>query len=162
MSNSLFRPILSSTSSAGKSSILITRSAHSARNFSGSRRNASIASDSNCSSVGAAAPRQPSGSLLSFMAAWSPSDIGEIEIDRQRHEADKAQASPDTPAPQLDPVDGAVRPDRIVYGISRAEMSGCTPRRAGERRSREGIAIAQAIERAQRLAPLFFLALPWI
>src|SRR5215208_34355 len=117
MSNSLFRPMLSSTSSAGKSSILITRSAHSARNFSGSRRNASIASTSNCSSVGAEAQRQPSGSLLSFMAAWSPSDIGDIEIDRQRHEAHKAQAPPDASPPQLNPVDRAVRPDRILYGI---------------------------------------------
>src|SRR3954454_22560517 len=162
MSNSLFRPIVSRTSSVGKSSILITRSAHSARNVSGNRRNASIANTSNCSSVGAEAPRQASGSCVSFMATRLFGEVGEIEIDRQHHETGKAQAPPDAASPQLDLVDRSVRPNRISHGVARREMIGCAPRRAGERRGRESVAVAQAVERAQRLAPLILLALPWI
>src|SRR3954468_928549 len=162
MSNSLFRTLVSRTSSVGKSSILITRSAHSARNVSGKRRNASIANTSNCSSVGAEAPRQASGSWVSFMAARLSCEGGDIEIDRQRHETGKAQAPPDAPPPQLDLVDRSVRTDRIVHGVARGEMVGCAPRRPGERRGRESVAVAQTVERAQRLAPLLLLALPWI
>src|SRR3954463_9379582 len=101
MSNSLFRPMVSRTSSVGKSSILTTRSAHSARNVSGKRRNASIANTSNCSSVGAEAPRQTSGSWVSFIGARLFCEVGEIEIDRQPDEAEKAQAASDAPPPQL-------------------------------------------------------------
>src|SRR5256885_3130456 len=107
-SNSLLMPMVSSTSSVGKSSTLITRPAHRSRKVSGNFPKASVAMTSKAMSDGALSGRQASGSLSGLELIVSL-QIGEVQIDGKRDDGDEAQAASDAEAPQLDPVGGAVR-----------------------------------------------------
>src|SRR3954447_14876361 len=144
MSNSLCSPILSSTSSLGKSSILITRSAHNWRNCAGNRRNASRANASNSSSEGALVLGQiggfSPGAVIGNSHAHS-AQVGQVEKDREREQTEKAQTAPDAPPPEFEPVDRAVRRAGVLQRIPGGEMIGRALRAARQRRGRKGVAL---------------------
>src|SRR5436190_3788826 len=90
--------------------------------------------------------RDPSGSL---------GEVSQVEVDREPDEPSEAQRTADAAAPQLDPVDRAVRPDRVT----RREVIGGASGGSCERRGDQGLAFAERFERRESLAPPLFFAL---
>src|SRR3954471_7329381 len=106
----------------------------------------------------ASAPRRHARRAGRSLPSGSLGEVGEIQIARERNDAGEGQAAPDAAAPQFDPVNGPVGPDRVA----RPEVVGGPPGGAGERRRNKGVAFAKRLERRQRLTPLRFVAFPRI
>src|SRR6476469_9933348 len=88
-----------------------------------------------------------------FASSGSLGKISEVEIDRERDDANEAQPAADALPPQLDRIDRSVRPGRVASREVIGRPFGSTRQRGG----REGIALAKRFQRPQRLAPLLLL-----
>src|SRR5690242_14052225 len=90
-----------------------------------------------------------------LLPSRSLGEIRHVKIDRERDEADQAQRPSNPAAPQFDLIGRSIRLDRIASG----KMIGRSLRRAGQCRCGERVALAQRLERGERLAALVFIAL---